>query len=66
MVRLIDEKKLIEEIKKMSISPNTLGGSSEIDKNIFAYDECLVDVLKVINEQPKVGEILRRRESIDD
>lgn len=56
MVRLIDEKKLIEKVEKMVIPLSTPDGSESIDIGINGYNECLVDVLETIKDQPKVGE----------
>ena len=53
---MIDEKKLIEKIEKMVIPLSTPDGSESIDIGINGYNECLVDVLETIKEQPKVGE----------
>ena len=53
---MIDEKKLIEKIEKMVIPLSTPDGSESIDIGINGYNECLVDVLGTIKEQPKVGE----------
>ena len=53
---MINENKLIEEIKKLFISPTTPDGSNDFDKNIHAYDEGLNDALTVIENQPKVDE----------
>ena len=52
----IDEKKLIEKIKKMVIPLSTPDGSESIDIGINGYNECLVDVLETIKAQPKIGE----------
>lgn len=53
---MIDEKKLIEKIEKMFVPLSTPDGSEPIDIRINGYNECLVDVLETIKEQPKVGE----------
>lgn len=53
---MIDEKKLIEKIEKMFVPLSTPDGSESIDIRINGYNECLVDVLETIKEQPKVGE----------
>ena len=53
---MIDEKKLIEKIEKMFVPLSTPDGSESIDIAINGYNECLVDVLETIKEQPKVGE----------
>ena len=53
---MIDEKKLIEKIEKMVIPLSTPDGSESIDIGINGYNECLVDVLETIKDQPKVGE----------
>lgn len=49
---MIDEKKLIEEIKKMFVSLTTADGSAEVDVCIHSYDEALYDVLNIIQELP--------------
>lgn len=53
---MIEEKKLIEKIEKMVIPLSTPDGRESIDIGINGYNECLVDVLETIKEQPKVGE----------
>lgn len=53
---MIDENKLIEEIRKMFKPLTTADGSSYIDELIQAHNETLYDVLKTIEEQPKVNE----------
>lgn len=53
---MIDEKKLIEKIEKMVIPLSTPDGSESIDIGINGYNECLVDVLETIKDQPKVNE----------
>lgn len=53
---MIDEKRLIEKIEKMFVPLSTPDGRESIDIRINGYNECLVDVLETIKEQPKVGE----------
>ena len=60
---MIDEKKLIEKIEKMVIPLSTPDGSESIDIGINGYNECLVDVLGTIKEQPKVGEWIPIKEN---
>ena len=53
---MIDEKKLIEEIKSMVRSLLTPDGTAWFDDAIQAHNETIVDVLNTIEQQPKVGE----------
>ena len=53
---MIDEKKLVEEIKKMTRPLTTADGSAEVDVCIRSYDEALYDVLNVIQELPREDE----------
>lgn len=53
---MIDEKKLIEEIKSMVRPLLTPDGTSLFDGAIQAHNETIVDVLNTIEQQPKVGE----------
>lgn len=53
---MIDEKKLVEEIKKMFRPLTTADGSAEVDVCIHSYDEALYDVLNVIQELPREDE----------
>lgn len=53
---MIDEKKLVEEIKKMTRPLTTADGSAEVDVCIHSYDEALYDVLNVIQELPREDE----------
>lgn len=53
---MIDEKKLIEEIKSMVRPLLTPDGTAWFDDAIQAHNETLVDVLNAIEKQPKVGE----------
>lgn len=53
---MIDEKKLIEEIKSMVRPLLTPDGTAWFDDAIQAHNETIVDVLNAIELQPKVGE----------
>lgn len=53
---MIDEKKLIEEIKSMVRPLLTPDGTSLFDGAIQAHNKTIVDVLNAIEQQPKVGE----------
>lgn len=53
---MIDEKKLIEEIKGMVRPLLTQDGTAYFDDAIQAHNETIVDVLNAIEKQPKVGE----------
>lgn len=53
---MIDENKLIEEIKSMVRSLLTPDGTAWFDDAIQAHNETIVDVLNAIERQPKVGE----------
>ena len=53
---MIDEKKLVEEIKSMVRPLLTPDGSAWFDDAIQAHNETIVDVLDAIEQQPKVGE----------
>lgn len=53
---MIDEKKLVEEIKKMFRPLTTADGNAEVDVCIHSYDEALYDVLNVIQELPREDE----------
>lgn len=53
---MIDEKKLIEEIKSMIRPLLTPNGTAYFDDAIQAHNETIVDVLNAIEQQPKVGE----------
>lgn len=63
---MIDENKLIEEIRKMFKPLTTADGSSYIDELIQAHNETLYDVLKTIEEQPKVNEWIPVEERLPD
>ena len=63
---MIDENKLIEEIRKMFKPLTTADGSSYIDELIQAHNETLYDVLKTIEEQPKVNEWIPVEERLSD
>lgn len=52
---MIDEKKLIEEIRKCVMSQITPDGSIPYDRDIQFYNEAIVDVLGIIEEQPKIS-----------
>ena len=52
---MIDEKKLIEEIIKCVMSRITPDGSSPYDRDIQFYNEAIVDVLGIVEEQPKIS-----------
>lgn len=49
MVRLIDEKKLIEELRKYADELGTVRGEIELANGVLK-------AISIINEQPKVGE----------
>lgn len=53
---MIDEKKLIEEIKSMVRSLLTPDGTAWLDYAIQVHNETIVDVLNAIERQPKVNE----------
>lgn len=53
---MIDENKLIEEIKSMVRPLLTPDGTAYFDDAIQAHDETIIDVLNAIEQQPKVGE----------
>lgn len=53
---MIDENKLIEEIKSMIRPLLTPDGTAYFDDAIQAHNETIVDVLNAIEQQPKVGE----------
>lgn len=53
---MIDEKKLIEEIKSMVRPLLTPNGTAYFDDAIQVHNETIVDVLNVIEQQPKVRE----------
>ena len=53
---MIDEKKLIEEIKSMVRPLFTPDGTAWADVAIQAHNKTIVDVLNAIEQQPKVGE----------
>ena len=53
---MIDEKKLIEEMKSMVRPLLTPDGTAWVDVAIQAHNETIVDVLNAIERQPKVGE----------
>lgn len=61
---MIDEKKLVEEIKKMTRPLTTADGSAEVDVCIHSYDEALYDVLNVIQELPREDEWISVEERI--
>lgn len=63
---MIDEKKLIEEIKKMFVSLTTADGSAEVDVCIHSYDEALYDVLNIIQELPIEDEWIPVEERMPD
>ena len=53
---MIDEKKMIEEIKSMVRPLLTPDGTAWFDDAIQAHNETIVDVLNAIERQPKVNE----------
>ena len=53
---MIDENKLIEEIKSMVRPLLTPDGTAYFDDAIQAHNETIIDVLNAIEQQPKVGE----------
>ena len=52
---MIDENKLIEEIKSMVRPLLTPDGTAWLDYAIQVHNETIVDVLNAIEQQPKVG-----------
>lgn len=63
---MIDEKKLIEEIKSMIRPLLTPDGTVRFDDAIQAHNETLVDVLNTIERQPKVGEWIEVEEELPE
>lgn len=63
---MIDEKKLIEEIKSMIRPLLTPDGTAWFDDAIQAHNETLVDVLNTIERQPKVGEWIEVEEELPE
>lgn len=63
---MIDEKKLIEEIRNMVLPLTTPDGSDCNDGTIQAYNEALLDILTAIEEQPKFGRWILIEERLSD
>ena len=63
---MIDEKKLIEEIKSMVRPLLTPDGTAYFDDAIQAHNETIVDVLNTIEQQPKVGEWIPVEEGLPE
>lgn len=63
---MIDEKKLIEEIKSMVRPLLTPDGTAYFDDSIQAHNGTIVDVLNTIERQPKVGEWIPVDEGIPE
>lgn len=63
---MIDEKKLIEEMKNMALPLTISDIRAWSDGTTQAYNEALVDVLTAIEEQPKVGEWIPVEERLPD
>lgn len=63
---MIDEKKLIEEIKSMVRPLLTQDGTAYFDDAIQAHNETIVDVLNTIEQQPKVGEWIPVEEGLPE
>lgn len=53
---MIDEKKLVEEIQGMIVIQTSPDGRNREDELINSYNEAIFDLLKIIEEQPKVNE----------
>ena len=53
---MIDEKKLVEEIQGMIVIQKSPDGRNREDELINSYNEAIFDLLKIIEEQPKVNE----------
>jgi len=53
---VIDEKKLVEEIQGMIAIQTSPDGRNREDELINSYNEAIFDLLKIIEEQPKVNE----------
>lgn len=63
---MIDENKLIKEIKKMALPLTISDIRAWSDGTTQAYNEALVDVLTAIEEQPKVGEWIPVEEGLPE
>lgn len=55
---MIDEKKLITDIQGLLVILTSIDGRNHQDELINSYNEALFDVLKTIEEQPKIGNSL--------
>lgn len=63
---MIDEMKLIEEIKSMVRPLLTPDGTAYFGDAIQAHNETIVDVLNTIEQQPKVGEWIPVEEGLPE